>query len=415
MAAEAAAIFKKSQDLKYGLYQGLVQKLYKEKDCDGLLALTRHLFEVEGNDQNGRTYITLEIAVYLIKMIGGEGSEEEDQMDLEDLLPLTEKIVEMCRKHADEFPDALMHAIELVANLYHAEEEMSKAAFARTSFKFEKYRHCSASDEKKVEWYIETAELWLGSEETGSAGQAIRKAHGIVNGIKDKEKLTIRFKLCYARVLDSERKFLEAAMHYKQISQSGVGVISQKDIMTTLEKSVNCAILAKAGPSRSRVLAILFSDERSKQLPNYPMLEKIFKEEIIRDYDVKQFEDRLSDHHKAETATGRTVLQNSIIQHNMLAASRIYTNIKFTQLGDLLGIPVVQAETLASTMIEQGQMTAAIDQVEGVVEFMATGDGQTGASAGSLVAWDGQIQETCVMVNHILESIQHKHPQYAVE
>lgn len=412
MASEAAAIFKKPQDSKYDLYKALIVKLYKEQDSDGLVAVAKHLFEVEGNDQSGRTYITLEMAVHLIKTISGEGTDEEDQMDLEDLLPLTEKLVEICRKYAEEFTDALMEAIELVANLYHAEEEMSKAAFARTSFKFDKYRHCSASNEKKVDWYIETAELWLSCEETGSAGQAIRKAHGIVNSLKDKES-PIRFKLCYARVLDSERKFLEAAMHYKQISQLGVGCISQSDIMTTLEKSVNCAILAKAGPSRSRVLHILFSDERSKQLPNHSMLQKIFKEEIIRENDVKEFESRLSDHHKACTATGRTVLQNSMIQHNMLAASRIYNNIKFTQLAELLGIPVPQAEELASNMIEQGQMLATIDQVEGVVEFLASGDGATGATVGSLATWDAQIQDTCAMVNHILLSIQTKHPQYA--
>ena len=32
------------------------------------------------------------------------------------------------------------------------------------------------------------------------------------------------------------------------------------------------------------------------------------------------------------------VLQNSVIEHNLLAASKIYQNIRFDQLGFLLGI-----------------------------------------------------------------------------
>lgn len=406
MASACHAIFKGAQDTKYDAYKELVQKLFKDKNYDGLYETVDHLFNVEGNDQNGRTYITLEIVVFLIKTISGAEEKEEDQIDLEDLLPLTEKIVTICRKHVDEFPDALMEAIDLVAELYSADEEFSKAAYARQSFKFENYRLCSANNERKMTWYIETTELWLECEETGSAGQAIKKAHGLANNLKENMDLTIRFKTCYARVLDSERKFLEAAMHYKQIAQLGQGVISEEDMMTTLEKAVNCAILGKAGPGRSRVLAILFSDERSQKLPNYEMLEKIYKQQIIRDRELKEFDARLSDHHRATTSTGLTVLQNSIVEHNLLAASRIYTNIRFSQLGDLLGIPVSQAESLASNMIEQGRMSAEIDQVEGIVEF-THGDG---GAAETLTMWDTQINDTCQMVNLVVENIVQKHP-----
>ena len=81
--------------------------------------------------------------------------------------------------------------------------------------------------------------------------------------------------MCYARVLDAERKFLEAAQHYKALSQSGGAFISEGDMLRTLELAVTCAILAKAGPPRSRVLAMLFSDERSQNLPNFALLNKV--------------------------------------------------------------------------------------------------------------------------------------------
>lgn len=38
---------------------------------------------------------------------------------------------------------------------------------------------------------------------------------------------------------------------------------------------VTCAILAKAGPQRSRIFATLYRDERSFRLPNYRILEKV--------------------------------------------------------------------------------------------------------------------------------------------
>jgi COP9 signalosome complex subunit 4 len=36
---------------------------------------------------------------------------------------------------------------------------------------------------------------------------------------------------------------------------------------------------------------------------------------------------------------GYTILQRAVIEHNLVAVSKIYTNITFTELGGLLGIP----------------------------------------------------------------------------
>jgi len=90
----------------------------------------------------------------------------------------------------------------------------------------------------------------------------------------------------------------------------------------------------------------------------------------------------------------------------MLAASKIYNNIKLSELGSLLCIGTAAAEQLAATMIEQGRMHGTLDQVEGILEFDEAGAG------GSLTTWDGQIQDACLMVNSILESVSKKHPAY---
>ena len=63
--------------------------------------------------------------------------------------------------------------------------------------------------------------------------------------------------------------------------------------------------------------------------------------------------------------SGWTILERAVTEHNMIAASKLYTNIKFNELGALLQIPPGKAETIASKMISEGRMTGYIDQVSG--------------------------------------------------
>ena len=51
----------------------------------------------------------------------------------------------------------------------------------------------------------------------------ILQAHNLIGEIEDPQ-LTLQYKACYARICDCKRKFLEAATHYYDLSQSGPGV-----------------------------------------------------------------------------------------------------------------------------------------------------------------------------------------------
>ena len=46
----------------------------------------------------------------------------------------------------------------------------------------------------------------------------------------------------------------------------------------------------------------------------------------------------LEEHQTALTSDGFKVIERAIIEHNMLAASKVYNNITFTELGSLLNI-----------------------------------------------------------------------------
>jgi COP9 signalosome complex subunit 4 len=50
--------------------------------------------------------------------------------------------------------------------------------------------------------------------------------------------------------------------------------------MKALDNALICAILAPAGPHRSRMLGTLFKDERSQRSQAYSMLNKMYKQHI---------------------------------------------------------------------------------------------------------------------------------------
>lgn len=59
------------------------------------------------------------------------------------------------------------------------------------------------------------------------------------------EKLQICYKVCYARVLDYRRKFIEAAQRYNELSYKTI--ISEEERMTALKNALICTVLASAG------------------------------------------------------------------------------------------------------------------------------------------------------------------------
>lgn len=200
--------------------------------------------------------------------------------------------------------------------------------------------------------------------------------------------------------------------------------------------AVTCAVLAPAGPNRSRVLASLYRDERSVDLPTYNILSKMFLDHILRSAEVKEFEGTLKPHQLAKiaissndrlasandgdegasTRTGpSTVLDRAVMEHNLLASSNIYNNITFRGLGALLDLTPGAAETMARKMIEQGRLRGTIDQVDKLIWFEGAreeddaqgkagglGDVEEAEDTGAPFTkrWDNQIRITAANVSY---------------
>nr|XP_033819852.1 COP9 signalosome complex subunit 4 isoform X3 [Geotrypetes seraphini] len=210
--------------------------------------------------------------------------------------------------------------------------------------------------------------------------------------------------VCYARVLDYRRKFIEAAQRYNELSYKTI--VHESERLEALKHALHCTILASAGQQRSRMLATLFKDERCQQLAAYGILEKMYLDRIIRGNQLQEFAAMLMPHQKATTADGSSILDRAVIEHNLLSASKLYNNITFEELGALLEIPAAKAEKIASQMITEGRMNGFIDQIDGIVHF---------ETREALPTWDKQIQSLCFQVNNLLEKISQTAPEWTAQ
>eukprot|EP00913_Durusdinium_trenchii_P016651 g15651.t1 len=113
----------------------------------------------------------------------------------------------------------------------------------------------------------------------------------------------------------------------------------------------------------------------------------MFMERLIRGSEVHKFEDSLLPHQKATGPDGSTVLERAVLQHNVLAASRVYKNMRLPQLGHLLEVAPENAEKIAAKMIAEKRLAGFIDQKSGVIHFEGGGD--------DLQQWDRHIRNVC--------------------
>ncbi|ERE92432.1 COP9 signalosome complex subunit 4 [Cricetulus griseus] len=217
-------------------------------------------------------------------------------------------------------------------------------------------------------------------------------------------KASLVYSVCYARVLDYRRKFIEAAQRYNELSYKTI--VHESERLEALKHALHCTILASAGQQRSRMLATLFKDERCQQLAAYGILEKMYLDRIIRGNQLQEFAAMLMPHQKATTADGSSILDRAVIEHNLLSASKLYNNITFEELGALLEIPAAKAEKIASQMITEGRMNGFIDQIDGIVHF---------ETREALPTWDKQIQSLCFQVNNLLEKISQTAPEWTAQ
>ncbi|MCJ1405024.1 COP9 signalosome complex subunit 4 [Xylographa trunciseda] len=311
---------------------------------------------------------------------------------------------------------------EILADAFQEQEDYVEAAKILQGLQLESSQR-KVPDEVKVRTWIRICRLYLEEDDTTSAESYLNRAKNLLYKVEDKE-LNLMFQLSQARILDSRRKFLEASQAYHVFSLSLA--LAEEERAFALSKAIICAVLAPAGPQRSRALGKLFKDERAVQLDEFGILEKMFLDRLISTQEVTNFAKKLAPHQLAQTADGSTVLAKAVIEHNLLGTSRLYNNISVVELGNLLGLDAAKSEEYAARMLEQMRLVGRIDQIDGVIFFGGQdGSGDKGtinqankATDHGVRRWDRNVQglaEDVERVSSFLQSIYPVHTKHPIQ
>ncbi|KAJ3107350.1 hypothetical protein HDU97_004231 [Phlyctochytrium planicorne] len=318
---------------------------------------------------------------------------------------------------------------ERLAKIYEDDEDWSEAAKVLQGIPLDS-GHRNITDEYRLRIYIHIVQLFLEDEDSISAEAYLNRASLLFVG-KDKESTTtptvtegvsqmrllqLQFKGSQARLADFKRQFLIAAAKYHEMSY--IAEMSEEDKIGCLAQAVTCCVLAPAGPQRSRLLATLYRDERVRDNFTasgngnlFSVLEKMYLDRLLAKSEVEAFSSTLKPHHLAKISGddaksgAATVLDRAVIEHNILAASRLYHHIRFDELGVLLGIPADNAEKIAARMIGEGRINGSIDQIDKLISF-------TPGGSYVLEDWDSRIANLCHHVDNLVAKIQAKHPDW---
>ena len=301
---------------------------------------------------------------------------------------------------------------EIIASAYEHEEDFQASARVLKTIPLESSQR-TVTDNDKARVWVRIVRCYLEEDDPANASTYLNRAKGVLYAVTDDETL-LHFQLSQARILDSQRAFLDASQVYHALS--GSPVVDEDERLRALSAAMVCAVLAPAGPQRAATLARLYHDERAPHVAEFAMLEKMFLDRLLAPDEVRDFAQRLRPHQLAKTADGVTVLDKAVLEHNLLAASRLYANIGFDQLGELLGVVPDRAESYAAKMLQQGRLAGYIDQIDRLVFFEGDATGETTSPHAQTVfgkelrKWDANVQGLAEDVERIAAMVQNKHP-----
>ena len=251
---------------------------------------------------------------------------------------------------------------------------------------------------------LKIATLFLRDGNPQRAENYVNRAAFLLGVCNDDPALVLQHKSCYARVVDHKCKFLEAALRYYEVSNfSAKGReltrrpscwTAQVALKESARDAVTCAVLANAGPQRSRSW---HPSTRERCVKLEAGCTRYCIRCTWRGFWAGRGGQLLGD---APEPPGGEKVEHAVIEHNLQSASRLYRNISFEELGRMLGVEPVRAEKAAARMIVEGRMGGQIDQVDNFIYFASSGEG-----SGEVESWDQQIRSLCQDVNRIIDKV----------
>ena len=316
--------------------------------------------------------------------------------------------------------EAALTAIRIqLATVLETQEQFTAAANVLASIRWD---GSLTNPDFKVDTLVKTARFYLLENNAADAEPFINNAMSLITKHGSTQS-KLRFHICHATMLEYKLRFLDAAVRYYQLSQrepnwifEGCNV-GEAEVMEWLKQACICIVLASAGPRRSRFLGLLYSDERTRGLEIFALLEAIYMERFVRNEQIVEFDKEYlknkkflgrGDREEKGGMGGGSVLEKAMRMHNVLAAAKLYKNIRFEDLGELLGVEKDVAERIAADMVYEKRLDGVIDQVDGVVVF------EMGKRReNSLLRWNEQVEGVCHAADDCAAAILKVYPQFA--
>ena len=335
--------------------------------------------------------------------------------DPDSRIEVGEKVITLLQsKGAGQYEEQDTQIKHALAEAFEQNEDYRRSAQTLATINLESTQKSVSADEKAKVW-IRIVRCYLEEDDPTSAFTHLNKIKNILFNVQD-EETKLMFQLSQARIYDSQRAFLDAAQSY--YTTSTVPIVHEDERLQIFGKSIICTVLAPAGPQRGKMLNRLYKDDRASLADDFAILEKIFFDRLLSPAEIKAFASKLEPHHLAKTADGSTVLDKAVLEHNLLGASKLYSNIGFDQLGELLGIDAEKAEDYAAKMLEQGRLAGYIDQIDRLIFFEgeASGERKTGHAervvGKELRKWDANVTGLAEEVEKVTSMIQNQYPEF---
>ncbi|KAA8497261.1 COP9 signalosome complex subunit 4 [Porphyridium purpureum] len=329
-----------------------------------VLQLLERIRDARGSEQKDATKAAASSST-------NEAPQSRATLDDASRVAVLEGLLQVLRSRMVSFEDAVKLASEQLAEIYERQEYWIRAAEVLGGIPYE--ANLPAMDDVyRVRAYVKMAQLYLEADDAIRAETYLNRASGLIGEDCDPGAASrLGYRVCYARILDAKRKFMEASSRYYELSRMDRDVygVSEQDEIAALGFAVVCSVLAPAGPRRSRLLSVLYSDARTRALPSFDILQALCFMRLVRPAQVESFAALLKPHQLATTSEGSTILERAVLEHNVLVVSQMYKNISIEQLGQLLGVSAESAEMTASKMMNEKRLSGSIDQVDGLIVF----------------------------------------------
>jgi len=257
------------------------------------------------------------------------------------------------------------------------------------------------SNQDKVKIWLDCARLYLVDELYREAETFVNKCAGLMNTKPMKDTYKLRFWSCLASCQDYNQKYHQAATQYYRLAEK---ILDEETSLDKLARGIKCIVLSPAGPNRDRLLTKYYRDERASRLSGFSFLEALYIGRFVTNKEVEEFQQTLAEHQNRKTKEGWTLLEKATIEHNLIAAAKVYNSILLEDLGHVLGVTVQKAEEIAANMIAEGRLQGLIDQNNSLLHFSV--------NDSVLPQWDTHIDIACNSVNAVVDRLSSLHPAW---